>query len=171
MGKPIQSVLLLASALYLFSLLGSTAHAKEEAFDVEGSVYCDRCRAQFQNKLSEPISGATVRLECREPVGNQLKFSADGVTDASGNYKLKVVGDHEDEVCQVVLIQSPRQDCNEIPKEAFEQLSSRITLTDNSGIADPVRHANPLGFMVKEAVPECLQLYKELDMLPDDLVP
>lgn len=111
---------------------------------------------------------ARVKLECRDPEEGHLTLSVDGKTDASGKYNIDVDGDHDDEMCQVVLVSSPNKDCNEIPKEAFEPLSAKVVLTTNSGISGRVRQANPLGFMVKEAIPDCYQLYKELDMLPDD---
>lgn len=168
MEKSIQSVLLLlVSAVYFVSMVA--AAETKEVFHVKGFVYCDKCRAQFNNRLNEPIADAAVKLECRDPEEGHLTFSVEGKTDATGNYNIEVDGDHDDEMCQVLLVSSPRQDCNEIPKEAFQPLSAKVILTTNSGISGRVREANPLGFMVKEAIPECLQLYKELDMLPEDI--
>lgn len=58
MGK--STIMFIASAICLFSLLGIT-QATEEAdnyqFVLTGMVYCDPCRAAFKTNLSEPIAG------------------------------------------------------------------------------------------------------------------
>lgn len=53
------AIILISSVVCLFSLIGITqAQAQAQAqFHVEGKVYCDFCRALFENRLSKPMAG------------------------------------------------------------------------------------------------------------------
>ncbi|KAA8519664.1 hypothetical protein F0562_013891 [Nyssa sinensis] len=167
-AKSFQPVTLFASALCLFSLL-AFAHSKDSHFLVEGEVYCDTCRSQFITRLSETMPGAKVRLECRTREDGEVTYSIEGETDEKGIYHLRVEGEHEEEICEVKLVKSSKPDCEEISTEGWAKTSSRISLTSNNGIVSDVRHANPLGFMAKKALPECVPVYKEMGMLPTSL--
>ncbi|XP_061342763.1 olee1-like protein [Gastrolobium bilobum] len=160
-----KSTIILVSALCFLSFFGSV-HCKERFF-VEGVVYCDTCRIQFLTKLSELLEGATVRVECKEEESGNVTFTKEAVTDASGSYKVEVDGDHEEEVCEVVLVKSPRKDCSEVDRESHLEQAARISITNNAGIVSPVRKANPLGFLKKERLPSCGNLLKELGMNED----
>lgn len=48
--------ILLLSALCIVAL-ANFAHCHPEVVDVEGKVYCDTCRVQFETKLSENLEG------------------------------------------------------------------------------------------------------------------
>lgn len=163
------TILFLASALCCLSL--AVAQQKQDPannhFFVEGKIYCDTCRTQFVTRVSQYIQGAKVKLECKDREGGVVKFSVDGVTDKVGTYVLQVDGDHEEEVCDIVLIESGDPECSEINKDEFLTKSARISLTTNNGITSPVRVANPLGFMRKNPLPECPEVLKELGMTPD----
>ncbi|KAF8364754.1 hypothetical protein HHK36_023536 [Tetracentron sinense] len=149
------------SALCFLSLLGF-AYA-DSLFYVQGKVYCDTCRAQFETKVSEYIPGAKVRLECKDREGGQPTYSIDGETDATGTYRLPVEGDHEEEICEVVLVKSSNPDCAErLPGRD----RARVLVTANNGISSAARFANSLGFMKKEALPQCPQVLKELGIVP-----
>ena len=50
------SVIALVSLAICLSSLLSFANA-EDTFFVEGKVYCDTCRVEFETRLSEPIKG------------------------------------------------------------------------------------------------------------------
>lgn len=112
-------------------------------------------------------AGAKVRLECRDREGGSITLSSEADTDEQGRYNIPVEGDHEEEVCEVILVKSPNDDCNEISNELHAKLSARISLTNNNGIAGPHRIPNPLGFMKKEADPQCAEVLKELGLTPD----
>ncbi|CDO96791.1 unnamed protein product [Coffea canephora] len=117
----------------------SIAQAANPQFKVEGEVYCDKCRAQLKNRLSEPMPGTNfVYLEPLAPFfhARHLTYSLEGQTEASTIYSLEVEGDHEDEICEDVLVKSNKPDCSEIPKQGLAQASSRISLTANNGIVD-----------------------------------
>ncbi|KAM7263205.1 hypothetical protein ACFE04_000888 [Oxalis oulophora] len=154
-------VILLASAVCFLSLIGFT-HCTDAHFFIEGQVYCDTCNIEFVTRVSKFISGATVRLECKDREGGTLTYSAEDKTDEKGVYRIKVEGDHEEEVCEILLVKSSMPDCQEISTDNFLKNGARISLAANNGMADPVRNANPLGFMVKTPLPECPEVLKEL---------
>jgi len=155
-------IALVSLAICLSSLL-SFSYA-EDTFFVEGKVYCDTCRVEFETKLSEPIKGATVNLECRNrTVDGSITYSQETVTDESGKYSFPVEGDHEEEICEVRVIKSPRADCNEY-MEAWKK--ARVVLTKKDGVLQPLRFANSLGFLKKEAVPGCAEVLKAMGFLP-----
>ncbi|KAE8691330.1 Anther-specific protein LAT52 [Hibiscus syriacus] len=130
-----------------------------EKFNVVGKVYCDTCRVEFETKLSEPIPGATVKLECRKVRDEAITFSRGAVTNATGGYSIPVKGDHEAEICKVSVEKSPRPYCNE-KMESWEK--SQVELTTQDGLAAPIRTANNLGFKKKEPLPGCPQVLKEM---------
>ncbi|KAG5613929.1 hypothetical protein H5410_014590 [Solanum commersonii] len=138
-------------------------------FKVDGKVYCDVCRTQFENRLSKPMSGAEVQLQCRNQTTDTITATVEGKTDEHGFYELLVERDHEDEICEMMLKKSTMDDCTEIPHESNAQEAARITITNNNGIADTTRHANPLFFLKKEASSECDEVFKELELLPEDI--
>ena len=97
-----------------------------------------------------------------------MTFSKDAVTDAKGEYSIEVDGDHEEELCEVMLVKSPKEDCSEISREYADlEQATRISLTTKNGIVSPVRQANPLGFLRKERLPICSEVFRELGLLDD----
>ncbi|XWS16895.1 hypothetical protein CRYUN_Cryun33cG0020700 [Craigia yunnanensis] len=155
-------IALVSLAICLISSLLCFAYAADTFF-VEGKVYCDTCRVEFETRLSEPIKGVTVNLECRNRTEGSITYNQEAVTDESGKYRIPVEGDHEEEICEVSVIKSPREDCNEF-MEAWKK--ARIVLTKNDGVCEPLRFANSLGFLKKEAVPGCAEILKEMGFLP-----
>ncbi|KAI6705394.1 hypothetical protein NL676_008356 [Syzygium grande] len=160
MAKSLKAIIFLASALSFLSLLGAVYG--DSRFFVEGKVYCDTCRAQFITKVSHDMPGARVRLECRDREGGDLTYSIEGVTDNTGTYRLPVDGEHEEEICEIVLVKSSQPGCEEVSTDDFLRKSARVSLTKNNGMTTPVRQANPLGYMKKEPLPECADVLKEL---------
>ncbi|XP_015899170.3 olee1-like protein [Ziziphus jujuba] len=159
MARALVVVALIATtiSLSLSSVLCSDA---SEHFFVEGKVYCDTCRVQFVTRVSEYLPGAKVRLECRQRNDSTLTYSTEGETDKNGVYTLPVDGDHEEEICEVKALKSPREDCNEHFAD-YDQ-KARVVLTDKTGVTNIARYASPLGFMKKEALPVCAEVLKEL---------
>ncbi|KAE9594505.1 hypothetical protein Lal_00001205 [Lupinus albus] len=160
-----KSTIFLASALCFLCFFGS-AYCQDR-FSVEGLVYCDTCRIQFITKLTEFLEGATVRVECKEENSEKVTFSKEALTDSSGSYKVEVDGDHEEEICEVKLVKSPRPDCAEIDKEFHLEQSAKISITKNNGIVSDVRNANPLGFLRKKRLPACAEVLKDLGVHDD----
>lgn len=110
--------------------------------------------------------GATLKLECSDPITRNVTYSIEGVTDSNGHYKLKVKGDYGDNICEVTLNKSPEAECN-VPMVG--QQTSRIVCTENSGMHDSVRYANALGFMTKNSISGCKEVLDELGLAPKDL--
>ncbi|KAI3908014.1 hypothetical protein MKW98_003659 [Papaver atlanticum] len=161
MAKFSHSVLFLAAALCFVSAVSC------EDFKVHGMVYCDTCLAGFETRVSEYISGANVTLECRDREGGHLTYTGNGVTDETGGYTILVDGDHEEEVCQVVLTESPRSDCtSKIPGRSV----GRVAITANNGIKEPVRFVNSLGYLKDEPLEVCPQVIAELGLTPEDIM-
>ncbi|KAK6932674.1 hypothetical protein RJ641_002298 [Dillenia turbinata] len=165
MAKSVQSVILLAAALCVLSCIGA-AKAHEPSFHVEGQVYCDTCRMRFPTRISEYIPDATVQLECKNRTTEVITYTQEAKTDKNGKYRIPVHGDHEEEICEVVLKESPRDDCKELGG-GWGGNRARISLAANSGIISDAREANPLCFMKKETLPECAEVLQELGFLPD----
>ncbi|GMH27120.1 hypothetical protein Nepgr_028963 [Nepenthes gracilis] len=158
------NLLIVASALCFLSLVGiSRCHS--DRFFVEGQVYCDTCRIEFVTRVSEFLEGARVRLECRNRTGGDIAYTREGVTDKNGRYSLPIDGDFEDDICEVTLVKSPREDCSELPIDPFARQAAKVSLTSNNGVVDPIRSANPLGFMISNPLPECHEVLKELALL------
>ncbi|PHT30412.1 hypothetical protein CQW23_30006 [Capsicum baccatum] len=168
MGK--STIMFIASAICLFSLLGIT-QATEEAdnyqFVLTGMVYCDPCRAAFKTNLSEPIADVRVGMQCRHPETEKVTITVTASTNSTGYYHMLIEGDHENEICETFLIHSPREDCREVPKEGFARESSSVTLTNHNGIAGKYRESNPLFFLTKEVAPECAKEFREMEYLPE----
>lgn len=112
------------------------------------------------------VTGAKVRLECRDRETENVTYTVEGDTTEGGRYSLHIEGDHEDEVCETVLVKSSRPDCDEVNKDAFTRRSARISLTKNNGIHSQARMANPLGFMRKKPLPGCAEVLLELGIQP-----
>ncbi|KAG9453593.1 hypothetical protein H6P81_006497 [Aristolochia fimbriata] len=142
--------------------VASFVHCHDEVLNVEGKVFCDTCRVRFVTRISEYIEGAEVKIECRNRTTGVLTARVEGRTDNTGSYFIQVKGDHQEDICEVELLSSPRPNCNELDGE---RRRARILLTKNNGIVSDIRHANPLGFFKKEALPQCTVVLKELGLI------
>lgn len=107
------------------------------------------------------FAGAKVEIECHDPATKELKLNVEGVTNSTGWYRIPVAGDHEEENCVVKLVESPRKDCDS-PNRGAD--SSRILITYNVGISSNNRLINPLGFAIKDPLPACGDVLKELEL-------
>ncbi|KAF8409039.1 hypothetical protein HHK36_005111 [Tetracentron sinense] len=165
MAASSRAFLLLATALCFFSLLGF-AHCHSNLF-VEGKVYCDTCRVQFETKLSKYLPGAKVHLECRNRNDGNITYTAEGECDDKSAYSIPVAGEHEEDICEVVLGKSNNPDCAGILPGRDR---ARVYISSNNGISSLVRYANSLGFIKKEALPECPEILKELGILPSEVL-
>ncbi|XP_038883591.1 olee1-like protein [Benincasa hispida] len=153
--------IILVSALCFLSFF-DIALCSEDRFFIEGKVYCDTCRIQFFTRVSKFLEGAKVKLVCRDEanVANET-FTGEAVTDKNGVYRIEVDGDHEEEICEVSLMESADKECGEIPTDGYGHFA-RVSISGNNGIINPVRRPNPLGFMKKDALPECKEVLREL---------
>lgn len=104
-------------------------------------------------------------MECRDREGGSVTYSSQAETDEKGTYRIPVDGEHEEEICEVVLAKSSDPECSEVSKDPFQKKGARVSLTKNNGIVSPVRLANPLGFMKKKPIAECGEVLRELGMV------
>ena len=88
-----------------------------------------------------------------------------GVTDSSGAYHLQIKHNHDDEICEVALQKSPRNDCDEMKAGTVRD---RIALAHDNGISSDVRFANTLRFLKRDPLAACGQLL-QMSALSDDL--
>ena len=74
------------------------------------------------------------------------------MTDETGTYKIELKDSHVEDICEIVLVQSPLANCHEI-----QNLRDRapVLLTRNVGISDNLRLANPLGYLKDVPLPVC----------------
>ncbi|KAK9146247.1 hypothetical protein Sjap_006150 [Stephania japonica] len=157
---------LIARVLCLLALFGY-AHCAD-FFYVEGKVYCDTCRIAFETSVSEFIPGSRVRLECKDREGGHITYSVSDETDSTGTYQIKVEGEHEEEICEVVLVQSGRPDCKEV---LAGRDRARILLSSNNGIEDSTRFANSLGFLKDKPIASCPKVLAKMGLLPSAMMP
>ncbi|KAL3736125.1 hypothetical protein ACJRO7_025126 [Eucalyptus globulus] len=165
MARTLEAAALVATALCLSSLLGF-AYGHEK-LDVVGKVFCDTCRVDFETKVSYGLADSKVRLECHNRTSGALTLSAEAVTDKTGEYRLEVEGDHEEEICEVQLIESSEPECSSLLEGAVH--NARVALTNKNGVAQPARFANALAFAKKETLADCAQVLLEMGVLPPGL--
>ncbi|XP_004299638.1 PREDICTED: pollen allergen Phl p 11-like [Fragaria vesca subsp. vesca] len=108
------------------------------------------------------LIGATVRVECKDKSGVSLRYSKEGTTDSTGTYRIVVDEDHEDQICDAILVSSPQKSCSEATPGRDR---ARVILTGYNGIASNNRFANAMGFMRTEALSGCAQVFKQMQEL------
>ncbi|RWR93020.1 pollen-specific protein [Cinnamomum micranthum f. kanehirae] len=133
-------------------------------FIVQGRVYCDTCQAGFETSATTYIHGARVMVKCRDIKSDKTTYSCEGVTDGTGTYKIPISGDHENEVCETVLVSSPQQDCATV---APGRDRARLALAHNNGIVSDNRYANNMGFMKDAPLAGCTDLLKQYQEFDD----
>ncbi|KAJ8543015.1 hypothetical protein K7X08_005538 [Anisodus acutangulus] len=153
--------ILLLSALCVLAI-ANFAVADFEIFDVEGKVFCDTCRLGFVTSLSDTIEGATVSLACSDIETNNVTFITEGKTDYIGKYTLTVEGDHENDICEVKLVNSPKEDCKKIVPEL---VYNRIVCSKNVGMHNAVRFVNPLFFQKDKPIHGCKELVEKMELV------
>lgn len=92
-----------------------------------------------------------------------LMYSKEGKTDSTGTYKISVTEDHENQLCDALLVSSPQGNCATVSPGRER---TRVILTNYNGIASEDRFANAMGFTVKEPAAGCadvLKQYQEFD--------
>ncbi|KAL6984195.1 hypothetical protein U1Q18_017572 [Sarracenia purpurea var. burkii] len=106
-------------------------------------------------------TGAKVRVECKDRETQTLLYSIDTTTDSTGTYKLAVKEDHEDQLCDAVLVSSPQSDCASADPGRDR---ARVILTRNNGIVSNNRFANAMGFMRDQPLSGCQQLLLQYEL-------
>ncbi|CAI9088792.1 OLC1v1023221C1 [Oldenlandia corymbosa var. corymbosa] len=151
---------ILVSAL-CFLAIATFAHAQQKVYNTYGGVYCDPCNVEFHTRLSYPIPGARVQVQCRNRDTNAVTVTKEGWTNNDGGYSIDVIGDHEEEICEVSALSSPDAKCN-VPFTNADK--ARVLLTENSGVQGTSRYANPIGFKTTTPDAGCKDVLAELGM-------
>jgi hypothetical protein len=125
---------------------------------IRGRVYCDTCKAGFETSATTYIKDARVRVECKDRKTLVLLYSKEATTDHSGTYEILVDDDHEDQMCDCLLVHSPQNDCSKL---APGRDRARVVLTRYNGIVSDTRFANAMGFVKDEADAGCTQVLKQ----------
>ncbi|KAK4800815.1 hypothetical protein SAY86_021302 [Trapa natans] len=138
----------------------------QERLIVQGSIFCDTCRVDFATPLSYDLKDTKVKLECRNTTTNVVTLSMEGKTDKSGWYKIEVDNDHDDELCEVSLVESGDPKCGETLKGMVR--TARIALTNRNGVAQETRFAGALSYATKESHADCAKVLLKMGVLPPD---
>ncbi|GMY17249.1 protein DOWNSTREAM OF FLC-like [Fagus crenata] len=145
-------------ALFVLPALALASRPMRNPYNVQGRVYCDSCRAGFETSATTYIPGAKVRVECKDRSTMQLVYSKEGTTDSTGTYNIEVTEDHEDQLCDALLVSSPQHDC---ATASPGRDRARVILTGLNGIASQKRFANSMGFMKDKALSGCAEILKQ----------
>lgn len=103
-------------------------------------------------------------MECKDRAGMAIRYSKEGTTDSTGTYRITVAEDHEDQICDSILVSSPQRDCSDATPGRDR---ARVILTGSNGIASFNRFANAMGFLRTEALSGCSQVLKQLQELDE----
>lgn len=141
------------------SILQEKDIVPDDTFIIQGKVYCDPCRIQIPTKISYPLPHTKVTLVCHKADSDEESYRVEGSSDEKGKYTLDAVGDHAEEICEIIVSESPDPNC---PELMDDENNVRVSLTNKHGIKGKGRYANPLGFMVTSADPRCKEALDEL---------
>ncbi|XP_023001897.1 pollen-specific protein C13-like [Cucurbita maxima] len=151
-------------ALCVLPALIAATRPVRTPFVVRGKVYCDTCLAGFETSATTYIPGAKVKIECKNRNTMELLYSQEATTDSTGSYSLLVNEDHEDQVCDALLISSPEKECSAV-SEGRDR--ARVILTRYNGIASNDRYVNAMGFARNEALSGCNQVLSQYQDIED----
>lgn len=111
------------------------------------------------------LVGAEVLLECKKRVDAGVVYTKAAKTDSTGEYTIYVNEDHADEVCDVKLVSSPQNSCNEVVPGRDQ---ARVILTGYNGIASNDRFANAMLFRANEVASGCAEIFKQMQELDEE---
>ncbi|CAI8597489.1 unnamed protein product [Vicia faba] len=157
-------VALLLFAFVLPAMVSAIRPAKNPLC-LKGHVVCDLCRAGYETSAITHIAGAEVALECKDRISNKVVYTKLGKTDSNGEYTMYVDEDRVDNVCDVKLVSSPQNSCNEATPGRDQ---ARVILTRYNGIASNDRFANAMLFMANEVASGCAEILQKMHELDDD---
>ncbi|KAJ4823161.1 hypothetical protein Tsubulata_019211 [Turnera subulata] len=99
--------------------------------------------------------------------GKKKTWSHDAVTDDKGMYHIKVTGNHDEDICEVMLVESNDPDCNEVNKDQYLKKTARVEISSDDGEVEKVREVSPLGFMIKEPMAQCVDVMRDMGIAAD----
>lgn len=105
------------------------------------------------------VLGAKVRIECRDRETLGLQYSIDALTDSTGTFIFKIEDDHEDQICECVLVSSPISDCK-LADPGRCRASALLTRYMN-GVVNSNHIVNNMGFLKEKPLAGCEQVLKQ----------
>ncbi|MCD7471735.1 hypothetical protein HAX54_012368 [Datura stramonium] len=75
---------------------------------------------------------------------------------------IEVKGDHENDICEISLVNSPKEDCKEIVPEF---ITNRVVCSKNVGMHNAVRFVNPLFFRKDKPIDGCKELVEQMELV------
>ncbi|KAM7252799.1 hypothetical protein ACFE04_025417 [Oxalis oulophora] len=139
----------------------SAGRPNRNPLTLRGRVFCDTCKAGFETSATTYIAGARVRVECKHRQTYALIYSKEATTDVNGNYEMTIDDDHEDQMCDCLLVHSPQLGCTKL---APGRDRARVVLTRYNGIASSIRFANNMGFEKDEPEARCTEVRQPLSL-------
>ncbi len=157
---------LLLLALCVLPAIVSASRPTRNPFAVTGSVVCESCRCGFENEMSKPIAGAKVKVVCTDRKTGNLVYEKFGKTNSEGKYRILVDEDHDDQICESVLVESSQADCAEMSPGRER---SRVILTNFNGMASTTRFANTMLFQTSVERDGCKEVLAKYQLTDEDV--
>lgn len=103
------------------------------------------------------VTGAKVRIVCKDRVTLKSEVVGEAVTGRRGRYRVAVTGDRQDQQCLVELVQSPMPGCDVADPG---RSTATVILTRTNGAASTRHFANAMGFFRDQPHRGCAALRK-----------
>ncbi|KAK9085943.1 hypothetical protein Sjap_026354 [Stephania japonica] len=157
--------ILFVALVCVLPALVSASRPVRSPFHVHGKVVCDTCCAGFETTATTPVKGATVRLECKNRDTMEVVYSDVKKTNGNGAYEFTVLEDHEDQLCQTVLVSSGEKECSKI---LAGRERANVVVTNNNGIISSDRFANNLVAVRNQPMSGCAQVLQQYKLDDED---
>ncbi|MED6148688.1 hypothetical protein PIB30_055222 [Stylosanthes scabra] len=153
------AVLVVAFCFSSASAAASTSESKfgfKNYFVVEGKIYCDPCRVEFETRLSRPLKVVMTHLECHKANNDKnITYRVATETDNNGYFFLTVNGERAGEICELRTDTSAHSQCN----EPMKNNSYKLVITKDDGVTTEKHYVRSIGFMTPDIHPKCLEIY------------
>ena len=100
-----------------------------------------------------------LKIECKNRDNKTSTFTSETKSRPDGYFVVKVPGDHEEDICEVILTPNKHSQCNEIMATRDRD---QVSLADNAGVVGNVRYTNDLFYMTKDVDKRCEVIYESL---------
>ena len=95
-------------------------------------------------------------VQCKDRRSLERVYRKEGFTDPTGTYMILVEQDHEDQICECLLVSSPVGDCK--TADPGRSRSTIVLTHTQNGLVSPLQYANNMGFLRDSPLPGCHSL-------------